>query len=62
MKIIQIIVKKDTIYGLCDEGQLWCLEYNMWVLVPIEDFVHPEVNESWDIIQDNDLKINLTGG
>ena len=53
-------MKKDEIYGLCDEGQLWRLDYNMWVLVLIEDFVHPEVDYTWNIIQDNDLKLNLT--
>jgi hypothetical protein len=67
MKIIQIIVKKDEIYGLCDEGQLWHLNSEgscfLWILMEIPDFVHPsEVNESFNIIQHNDLKINLTGG
>jgi len=60
MKIIQIIVKQDEIFGLCDEGQLWRLDYNMWVLVLIEEFVHTEEDYTWSIIQDNDLKINLT--
>ena len=64
MKIIQIIVKKDEIYGLCDEGQLWHLDSEgscfLWILMEIPDFVHPEVDESWSIIQHNDLKINLT--
>ena len=65
MKIIQIIVKQDEIYGLCDEGQLWYLYSEegsfLWILMEIPDFVHPEVDECWNIIQHNDLKINLTG-
>jgi len=65
MKIIQIIVKKDEIYGLCDEGQLWHFDsdgdYFLWILIEIPDFVHPEADESFAIIQHNDLKINLTG-
>lgn len=67
MKIIQIIVKKDEIYGLCDEGQLWKLDSGsgcfLWILMETPDFVHPEkANGSFSIIQHNDLKINLTGG
>jgi hypothetical protein len=65
MKIIQLIVKKDEIYGLCDEGQLWCLEFTgynfLWILMEIPDFVHPEEpNGIYPIIQHNDLKLNLT--
>jgi hypothetical protein len=44
MKIIQIVMKKDEIYGLCDEGQLWKLSFDeeddvgMWLLVRISIF------------------------
>jgi hypothetical protein len=64
MKIIQIIVKNDDVYGLCDEGQLWKLDAEedcfLWILMAIPDFVHPGVDECFDIIQHNDLKLNLT--
>ena len=69
MKIIQIIVKKDRIYGLCDEGQLWYLDgdidytNNIWVLVPIKCFFGKNPTGPINLIQLNildQLKINLT--
>lgn len=74
MKIIQIIVKKDRVYGLCDKGQVWELAGdidcpdNMWVLVVISSFVRSvyspleivQNNGSLAVVQDNELKINLT--
>jgi hypothetical protein len=71
MKIIQIIVKKDDIYGLCDEGQLWRLGANIdsydntWRLVSISAFIGMNGGKdgySFQYIHDNDLKLNLTGG
>ena len=56
-------MKKDEIYGLCDEGQLWRFDLfeenpslSYWSLMEISHFVHHRIDESFD----NDLKINLT--
>jgi hypothetical protein len=63
MKIIQIVMKKDEIYGLCDGGQLWRLDsyeeepsLSYWSLMEIPCFVHHRIDDSFD----NEFKINLT--
>ena len=60
MKIIQILVKKDEIYGLCDEGQLWRFDLfeedpsqSCWSLIEIRCFVHHRIDDSFD----NELKL-----
>jgi len=63
MKIIQIIVKKDRVYGLCDKGQVWELAGdidspdNMWVLVVISSF-GINTDSSLDVVQGNGLYLN----
>ncbi len=64
MKIIQIITDEDDIFGLCDEGQMWHLDpsayHTSWTLVDIPCFVRKGEDGRIELIQDNDLKINLT--
>ena len=66
MKIIQIIDLEGSIFGLCDEGQVWKLnsspnpitkEHNIfWELVETPHFVRRNSGSEVTVIQDNYLK------
>jgi hypothetical protein len=64
MKIIQIVMKKDEIYGLCNNGQLWNLSPDpdgdsclSWILIDAPWFMRERVAGlgEYDTVQTNNL-------
>ena len=61
--MIQIIMKKDEIYGLCDEGQLWKLSFDeeddvgMWLLISISCFGRM-MDSSFRHYKENNLELH----